>query len=553
MYMTTIKEVNGLSAVDVSGKMLRIAGNDTVAPGKSVWTDGKIIYGHHRTGGGFSYVPKSGYLWLNSDGLWRITRTYETEKLLNIDWKALEKSDNCIKGIVSCDNYAYLIIGDKYGYSKAVYDLMTGQQIQGELEWQREYTIDYEDYCINSETHDLWQVIRYHDFASYNYYGSYHYVIYKNGKQVDDVKYGGEKEIWMPKDRPYINENGMLWCEMKCIKSLSDIYEDYYFSGSETTWENTVDGVHYKAGTLSTSKTWSHKFVYHAKTECFCSIYVEFPKVARSVKARYDEDVGAIGRNLYDISERCEPRLIEKYKHEVEKYVWYEIVGDIRDCKNGAGVVETHSGWGGKHVTHRSMMGEYECEMEYCVSVNWQRGTYSQILGPLYEGPRFDFRDVHYYLYYVPYKFNAGKSWKDGALNHQLDLGNHKVEIKVPDNSSGNMYNETATVPDIPELGIDWDYTNNQIMSIYDIKDGEEKIVGNIINKVSYENDFGQAQWQFVVIDRQKNDEEAVEAKVVMEAEARYNFHCGWFDSLTPVSSTLQSILFQLITKEGDS
>lgn len=47
MYRTVIKEVNGLSAVDVNGRTLRIAGNDAIAPGKPVWTDGKIVYGQH--------------------------------------------------------------------------------------------------------------------------------------------------------------------------------------------------------------------------------------------------------------------------------------------------------------------------------------------------------------------------------------------------------------------------------------------------------------------------------------------------------------------------
>ena len=47
MYRTVIQEVNGLTAVDINGRTLSIAGNDAIAPGKPVWTDGKIVYGQH--------------------------------------------------------------------------------------------------------------------------------------------------------------------------------------------------------------------------------------------------------------------------------------------------------------------------------------------------------------------------------------------------------------------------------------------------------------------------------------------------------------------------
>lgn len=106
MYQTRISAVNGTTAIDTAGRMLKIAGSAPVVPGKIVWTDGVVIYGSIPSGGGNPVILCYELVTIDSD--------LNLYAIRGAALRFLGKAQNIMLGSMTRDKYA--VWRDNEGY-----------------------------------------------------------------------------------------------------------------------------------------------------------------------------------------------------------------------------------------------------------------------------------------------------------------------------------------------------------------------------------------------------------------------------------------------------
>lgn len=547
MYMTTIKEVNGLSAVDVSGKMLRIAGNDTVAPGKSVWTDGKIIYGHHRTGGGFSYVPSSGYLWYNEEGFFLIDRMAETVMPLN--WDEIDCSK--LYYIISADNAVYGVV------ENSIYNLLTGELVEKDIGWQQynlaDMAVSLQDEKDNDTQENkkiLWLLEGYSKNETYDMIlheegtGVIESVVRKNSFDSDGYECTNSKDVGI------IEQTKSMYYNLS-VSSYRNYKSGDYLICSERRWyENTYDG-----------KYWS--YIYDSASLPFSNVKLPSswsdPDATEMDFLGYDpEKHGGVftgvryrityNRKLTLSTPECDA---VTSKYITEKNVWGDVF-ERTDVKQGDGCPwpETSFSYPAEYgkpgtVKVSQVPGPEDIEMTYIQQVEYRtlKETYLyHAWGPFHDHKVLE--SIFFRMYLVPRSLSGSKREESGGSNFLRDYGNYKIDVISPEGFT--TWKRSYSIPNVGDFESEKDW--NELYSIYDIDigDGEKDPVLYVGVWGTSTKNFPEG-YQLI-----KKDRKTKKWKTIVTSKSRLNFRMGYIRNVNLVRYNLQHILSEL-TKEGDS
>lgn len=539
MFQTVIANVSGLLATDIQGRNLIIAGNDSVMPGKAVWTDGKIIYGQHKkTGGSSNPVPLNGYLWYNEEGFFVIDRMADTVTPLN--WDELDCSK--LYYIISADDALYGVV------ENSIYNLLTGELAEKDIGWQHYTLVDMavsqpeeKDDGTQENKKILWLLEGYSKNETYDMIlheeggGVIERIVRKNSSDSDGYEYTASKDLGI------IEQKKSMYYNLSVSSYKNYRAGDYYIYSNRRWYEDTYDG-----------KYWS--YIYD--TASFPFSEVKLPHSGHmSDEAKFlgydpEKHMGIYTGVRYELTwnyqlySPSEPECDDLTRdYLIEEDVEFPIVERTNgmeqdsDCPWPDTKYLYPEKWGDpKSIIYTQKPGPEGIELTYVQQVEYR--TLKEVY--LYHswGPAHDHKVLASKLcrmYLVPRSLSGVRHEEDGDSNFTRDYGNYKVSVLSPEGFT--TWKRSYSIPNVGDFESEKDW--NELYSIYDIDIGEgEK------EPVLYVGVWGTSAKNFPEgYQLIKKDRETGKWKTIVTSKSRQNFRMGYIRNVNLVRYNLQNIL----------